>query len=342
LERGQALAENGKERRVHPRKDVSLRVRVKADNVDDFVEQFAHNISKGGLFLRSQKPYPVDTELHFEIQLKGGSSVMRGKGKVTWSQPPAGPGEKQRNCGMGVKFIGLDASSKALVERILEHKEEVQSPPEPAPSPAEDVEEGPTVEVELTPPEQVPVVPAPAKPEPDPVEQRATPAPPFWRRVPLRIWLLLGGAALGALVVLLFLSLPTKEVTAVAPPEKEPVSEKIEPPAPPAPEPVDPPVAEPAAEEPAETIKEAEIVPLPVEKKSPAKRRYGYLSLNTNPWVEVYLGSRKLGVTPLVRVKLRAGRHRLKLVNWEKGINSPLVVKIRPGKTTKQVKRFSP
>ena len=326
------MPEAGKERRVHPRKDVSLRVRVKADNVDDFVEQFAHNISKGGLFLRSQKPYPVDTEIHFEIQLKDGSRVLRGKGKVTWSQPPPSPGEKPRNCGMGVKFIGLDAESQAMVLRILEHKEELNSPPEPepAPSPAEATGEGPTVEVEITPPEQVSVEPAPAKPEPVPVEQRATPAPPFWRRVPLRIWLLLGGAALGALVVLLFLSLPTKETTAVASP------------APPAPEPVDPPVAEPAEEEPAETIKEAEIFPLPVVKKSSAKRRYGYLSLNTNPWVEVYLGSRKLGVTPLVRVKLRAGRHRLKLVNWEKGINSPLVVKIRPGRTTKQVKRFSP
>jgi uncharacterized protein (TIGR02266 family) len=332
------LAESGKERRVHARKDVSLRVRVKADNVDAFVEQFAHNISKGGLFLRSQKPYPVDTELQFEIQLKDGSSVLRGKGKVTWSQPPAGPGEKQRTCGMGVKFIGLDAASKALVMRILEHKEELNSPP--APSPAEDSGEGPTVEVELTPPEQVPVEPAPAKPEPAPVAQRSTPALPFWRRVPLRVWLLLGGATLGALVVLLFLSLPSKDATAVTQPEKEPVTEKIDPPAPPEPQPAEPPEKEPPAEEPAETVEEAEIAPLPVPKKRPAKRRFGYLSLNTNPWVEVYLGSRKLGVTPLVRVKLRAGKHRLKLVNWEKGINSPLVVRIRPGKTTKQVKRF--
>jgi len=43
-----------------------------------------------------------------------------------------------------------------------------------------------------------------------------------------------------------------------------------------------------------------------------------------------------------VRVRLRAGLHRLKLVNWEKGINSPFMVNIRPGKTNKQVKRFSP
>jgi uncharacterized protein (TIGR02266 family) len=339
------LTESGKERRVHPRKDVSLRVRVKAENLDDFVDQFAHNISRGGLFLRSQKPYPVDTVLQFEIQLKDGSRVLRGKGKVTWSQPPPGPGEKPRNCGMGVKFMGLDAASKELVERILEHKEELNSPPSPAPAraPAEATGEGPTVEVEITPPEQVPVEPAPEKPEPVPVEQRATPAVPLWRRVPLRVWLLLGGAALGAVVVLLFLPLSTEDAAAFTPPEKKPVLEKVVPPEPAEPPTAKPPTENPPVEETAkEAVKKAEIAPRPVRKKRSARRRYGYLSLNTNPWVEVYLGSRKLGVTPLVRVRLRAGLHRLKLVNWEKGINSPFMVNIRPGKTTKQVKRFSP
>lgn len=335
------MAESGKERRVHPRKDVSLRVRVRAENVDEFVDQFAHNISKGGLFLRSQKPYPVDTELQFEILLKDGSKVLRGKGKVTWSQPSPGPGEKPRNCGMGVKFIGLDAASKELVERILEYKEELNSPvapaPAPAPSPAETTGEGPTVEVEITPPEQVPVEPAPARPRPAPVEQRSTSALPLWRRVPLRVWLLLGGAALGAVLVLLFVSLPAEDATAFTLPEKEPVAEEVQPP-----KPAEPPAADPRAEEVAEEIlKNAEVVPLPVPRKRSARRRYGYLSLNTNPWVEVYLGSRKLGVTPLVRVKLRTGLHRLKLVNWEKEINSTFVVHIRPGRTNKQVKRFS-
>jgi hypothetical protein len=191
--------------------------------------------------------------------------------------------------------------------------------------------------VEITPPEQVPAEPAPAKPEPIPVEQRSTPALLFWRRVPLRVWLLLGGATLGAVVVLLFLSLSTEEATAFAPPEKEPVLEKVVPPEPAEPPPEDPPVEEAAKE----SVKKAEIVPRPVRKKRRGKRRYGYLSLNTNPWVEVYLGSRKLGVTPLVRVRLRAGLHRLKLVNWEKEINSTFMVHIRPGRTNKQVKRFS-
>ncbi len=349
------MAQTGKERRVYPRKDVNLRVRVRADSVDDFVDQFAHNISKGGLFLRSQTPYPVDTMLQFEIQLKDGSSVMRGRGKVTWSQPPPGPGEKRRTCGMGVQFIGLDADSKAMVMRILEHKEELNSLPvrepeaSPEPAPAENSMEIPTVvdEPALPEPEPEPAAPEPARPEPVPVAERSVPPAPFWRRLPLQFWLLLGGAVLGAVVVLLILSLPDKDAPGDPAPElkaaaivPEPVEE---PPAEAAaPEPQEPETVDPPAREPQSAAEDPGMVPRPVPNKRPRNRRFGYLSLNTNPWVEVYLGSRKLGVTPLVRVKLRTGKHRLKLVNWEDGINSPLVVRINPGKTTKLVKRFSP
>ena len=64
----------------------------------------------------------------------------------------------------------------------------------------------------------------------------------------------------------------------------------------------------------------------------------GFLSLNTRPWTEVYLRSQKLGVTPLPRVKLPAGRHKLRLVNRPAGIDTLLEVRIRPGKLSRMVK----
>ena len=67
----------------------------------------------------------------------------------------------------------------------------------------------------------------------------------------------------------------------------------------------------------------------------------GFLRLNTEPWSEVYLKGKKLGVTPLVDVKLPAGTHALSLVNPKKGINTTLSVTIKPGKTTSLVKELS-
>ena len=61
-------------------------------------------------------------------------------------------------------------------------------------------------------------------------------------------------------------------------------------------------------------------------------RRQGYLSVNTIPWTQVYLSTgRLLGITPLARAPLPAGRHKLVLKN-PAGIKREHRVLIRPGK----------
>jgi hypothetical protein len=72
----------------------------------------------------------------------------------------------------------------------------------------------------------------------------------------------------------------------------------------------------------------------PQPKKTPQKIKNGTLRLKTSPWSIVFLGKRKLGMTPLVGVKLPAGKHKLTAVNAERGIRENFYVTIRPGKTT--------
>ncbi len=90
---------------------------------------------------------------------------------------------------------------------------------------------------------------------------------------------------------------------------------------------------------PAETSRPAPSPSESVRPKAAPKAARGLLSLNTVPWTEVYLGSRKLGDTPLIDVPLPAGTHVLRLVNAEKGVSSSIEVEIRPGQTT--VKKLS-
>ena len=68
---------------------------------------------------------------------------------------------------------------------------------------------------------------------------------------------------------------------------------------------------------------------------SAAEKSEGYLSVSTIPWTQVYLATgRLLGITPLARVSLPAGRHKLLLKN-PSGINRVHRVTIRPGKVTR-------
>ena len=62
--------------------------------------------------------------------------------------------------------------------------------------------------------------------------------------------------------------------------------------------------------------------------------RKGKLTIDTKPWTEVYLGERKLGITPLLNIELPAGRHKLKVVNKSRGINETLNVVVKAGKQT--------
>jgi eukaryotic-like serine/threonine-protein kinase len=101
--------------------------------------------------------------------------------------------------------------------------------------------------------------------------------------------------------------------------------------------PVKTPVKAPTKTKPAENVKKVLKA-----KKPPAPRilKYGLLRLNTDPWCEAYLGKRKLGITPLLGVKLPKGRHKLRLINKGMGIDKIISVRIRPGKTTSLLKKL--
>ncbi len=113
---------DGSERRENPRVYVGLLVRVKAEDVPQFVESYATNISSGGIFVQSRKLYPKGTLLKFEVQLKGGQTVLRGRGVVVWKREPSLPGAKPQVPGMGVKFLQLEPRSAKLIKKILQLK----------------------------------------------------------------------------------------------------------------------------------------------------------------------------------------------------------------------------
>jgi serine/threonine-protein kinase len=57
----------------------------------------------------------------------------------------------------------------------------------------------------------------------------------------------------------------------------------------------------------------------------------GYLTLDTVPWTTVYLGRKKLGETPLVKVPVPSGELELVLVNATEGVRESYVARVKPG-----------
>lgn len=73
--------------------------------------------------------------------------------------------------------------------------------------------------------------------------------------------------------------------------------------------------------------------PTPKVPRKP-KAKLGTLRLDTVPWSEVFYKKRKLGITPLLGVKLPAGTHKLKAINAGRGLKKTIKVTIKAGRTT--------
>ena len=185
-----------------------------------------------------------------------------------------------------------------------------------------------------------------AKLPPPPIEElftphpEAAPEPVRRKKLPTAFWGAVAGLLVGLAVVLVWamskdISSSKKRIQPAPPPEKvvvEPTAPPEPPPEPPPPEVEKPPPA------PEKVVEKVENKPEPEEVA--AKPEYGFLRVDTEPWSEVYLGRRKLGITPINRRKMRAGKFRLTFVNKDAGIRKTITVKIRPGKTTKVVKKL--
>ena len=85
-----------------------------------------------------------------------------------------------------------------------------------------------------------------------------------------------------------------------------------------------PPTASPPSPRPVST---ASAAAAPSFKKGP----HGLLTLDTVPWASVYLGSVKLGETPLVKIAVPVGDLELLLVNEGAGIRQPYFLRVKEG-----------
>ncbi len=95
-------------------REISIRVPA----FDSFVTEYSANVSTTGMFIRSDKPLPPDTNLAFEFRVADDWKLIRGKATVVWSRyRDEGP---ERPAGMGVLFTEVDAQSRRLINWIIE------------------------------------------------------------------------------------------------------------------------------------------------------------------------------------------------------------------------------
>lgn len=89
--------------------------------MNTFFADYTKNISKGGTFIKTERPLPVGTEFVFKLAVPWKEEAFHLSGAVVWtnsaecSQRPEEP-----SLGMGIRFIFTDPQLKSEFEGDVE------------------------------------------------------------------------------------------------------------------------------------------------------------------------------------------------------------------------------
>ncbi|MDF1565382.1 MAG: TIGR02266 family protein [Deltaproteobacteria bacterium] len=108
--------------RKTPRVPIELRVDYKKMNT--FFADYTKNISKGGTFIKTEKPLKQGTEFIFKLVIPDVREPVELRGRVMWIKREGDTHHPEEpDPGMGIKFIYDDDSQRrdfeALVERMM-------------------------------------------------------------------------------------------------------------------------------------------------------------------------------------------------------------------------------
>ena len=100
----------------------NLRIKFRSANLEDFIERYAVDVSRGGIFIRTREPLSVGSRLRLDFQLLEAGPLLEGEGTVVWIRQPD-PARTEVTPGMGVRFDKLTPDSQTRLDKILAEKE---------------------------------------------------------------------------------------------------------------------------------------------------------------------------------------------------------------------------
>ena len=101
-------------RRAHERVRLSLEVAYRSTG--SFLVSYTVDLSRGGLFLETEQPRSVGSELELRLAIPGANDEVLLTGEVVWIQQEPAPGKPM---GMGVRFTDLERSFGDVIDGLV-------------------------------------------------------------------------------------------------------------------------------------------------------------------------------------------------------------------------------
>jgi len=116
------MADDKDDRRRETRAPIELKVEYKRLNT--FFYDYTKNISKGGTFIKTEKPLDIGTIFLFKLLIPSQPSPLALRGEVRWvvkdgsPRPPEIPEDHEP--GMGIRFMYDDPLQRRGLEEVVE------------------------------------------------------------------------------------------------------------------------------------------------------------------------------------------------------------------------------
>ena len=109
--------ESPSERRKELRVPAAIRVRYHAEQT--FVNNYIHNLSKGGIFVSTPKPLPLNSHLKLKLIFQDKDKEIEVEGKVVWENTQKQARQDITRPGMGVKFTKISDEAQAMIDDLI-------------------------------------------------------------------------------------------------------------------------------------------------------------------------------------------------------------------------------
>ncbi|UCD85957.1 MAG: TIGR02266 family protein [Deltaproteobacteria bacterium] len=103
------------QRRKHPR--FESRIKIGFKSVRDFLWEYSEDISKGGLFVKTNNPMPLKSRLQLKLCLPGRHREISVTGEVVYIVKA---GDARKAPGMGIQLVDLDKNARSEIDEYLE------------------------------------------------------------------------------------------------------------------------------------------------------------------------------------------------------------------------------
>ncbi len=105
-------------KRIKERIPLREEVKLFVKDMENFLTEYADNISQGGMFIKSSNPLPIGTQFDLELSIGSEDQKIKAIGEVVWTKEFSS--ESDRPSGMGVRFIKIQAESKKMIRDLIE------------------------------------------------------------------------------------------------------------------------------------------------------------------------------------------------------------------------------